>query len=415
MRQPLSNEQVKAFLHYGFVPRPKQVKVQRLLRRYAIDVKEIKKQESFEELIREGSKILDDTFHDIAGKVEDKTVVIPLSGGMDSRAVLGGMLKHLPTSKIKTITLGIPGALDYEIGQRVAKKVGVANKVINLDNIEWNEQDLINYAKKFQYPVALVEGFLFSQVFSCFEDGSVFLSGFMGDPLAGSHLQKNNSLTWEKAKIGFIKRNNYTSVSTSWTENELLPEKPFLDNKLITIDEQLDFFIRQRYYVLPLVLLKGKKHIAPFLNPPWVEFMLNLPRSLRKDQMLYKKLLFHAYPDLFSLPLKNTKGLPLNASTIHFFYKRITSKMGNLGRKHLPLICSGPTPGLNYIDFKQAYRKKNDLKSIAEKSLKEISARGVIDYIDFQNVWREHQSRKFNHSQLISLLVSLEIFIKSRS
>ena len=364
MQLQLSNEQIKAFLHYGFVPQSKQVNVQRLLCRYGINLKEIKNQAPLEELIREGTKILDDTFHDIAGKVGDKKVVIPLSGGMDSRAILAGMLKHLPKSQIQTVTVGIPGALDYEIGQQVAKKADVVNKVINLDKIKWGEQELIDYAKKFHYPIAMVEGFLFSQVFSCFEGDPFFLSGFMGDPLAGSHLQKNDSVTWEKAKIGIIKRNNYTKIKSSWPENELLPEKPFLDRKLITFDEQLDFFIRQRFYVMPLVLLKGKKHIVLFLNPLWVEFMLNLPRSLRKDQTLYKEILIHAYAELFSLPLKNTSELPLNASTVQFFFKRITNRIGYIGRKYLPFVFSGPAPCLNFIDFELSYRKKDDLKQI---------------------------------------------------
>ncbi len=413
MQLPLTKDQINAFLYYGYVPRPNQVKVQRLLSRYGIDLQEIKSQKPREELIREGAKILDDTFHDIAGKVGKETVVIPLSGGMDSRAILAGMLKHLPKSQIQTVTVGIPGALDYEIGQQVAKKVGVVNKVINLGKIKWSEQELIGYAKKFHYPIALVEGFLFSQVFSCFEGGSVFLSGFMGDPLSGSHLQKNDSVTWEKAKIGFIKRNNYTENQSSWPENELLPEKPFLDRKLITLDEQLDFFIRQRLYIMPLVLLKDKKHIAPFLNPRWVVFMLNLPRSLRKDQMLYKKILFNAYPELFSLPLKNTGGLPLNVSTVQFFLKRITNRIGYTGRKYLPFVFSGSAQGLNYIDFELSYRKKDDLKAFAQKSLDDLQYRGLVKEINIPIIWQEHQTGQANHSQLISLLVSLEIYFKA--
>jgi hypothetical protein len=415
VQQQLTKDEIKAFLHYGYVPRPKPVDLAGLLTRYGIEIKESKSQESEPDLVITGAKILDDVFNDTARQIGNREAVIPISGGMDSRAILAGILRHLPKEQVQTVTVGIPGSLDYEIGQKVAHKVGVANKAVNLNQISWNEEDLIRYARKFQYPIALVESFLFSQVFGLFEDNPCYLSGFMGDPLAGSHLPASPSTDWRQAKAAFIQRNNYTKSKDFFPKNDLLPSAPLADAGLLTLDEQLDFFIRQRCYILPLVLLKGYQHITPFLYPHWIEFMLNLPQELRNGQFLYKKILQYMYPDLFSLPLKNLGGLPLGASRSQILQKKAFNKIGSMGRRYLPHVFTRPAPGLNYIDFEDAYRSKPDMKAVAEKSLNDLQKRSLIDDIDIdiENVWREHQKKTKNYSQMITLLVSLEIFFKS--
>ncbi|WP_028571097.1 hypothetical protein [Desulfonatronum lacustre] len=413
MQQKLTKDQIKAFLHYGYVPRPRPVNLVGLLSRYGIEIEEAKSQRPEKDLVSKGAEILDDVFKDTARKIGNRATVVPISGGMDSRAILAGILQHLPKEQVQTVTVGIPGALDYEIGQKVTQKSGIANKAVNLDQITWNEDDLISYASKYQFPIALIEGFLFSQIFDDFRGNPCYLSGFMGDPLSGSHLPANQSTDWPQAKAAFIQRNNYTKLKFFFPEKDFLPSAPLADAVLLTLDEQLDFFIRQRCNILPLVLLKGYQRITPFLYPRWIEFMLNLPHELRNGQFLYKKILQHMYPDLFSLPLKNLGGLPLGASRFQVFQKRLLNRSSNLVRRYLPFVFTKPSPGLNYIDFEKAYREKPDLKTIAEKSLNDLHKRNIVEGIRIPTIWQEHQSRRFNHSQLITLLASLEIFFKA--
>lgn len=164
---------------------------------------------------------------------------------------------------------------------------------------------------------------------------------------------------------------------------------------------------------MPLVLLKGYQHITPFLYPRWIEFMLNLPHDFRRGQFLYKKILQYMYPDIFSLPLKNLSGLPLGASRLRIFQKRVLNKFFNFGRRYLPFVFTKPSPGLNYIDFEKAYREKPDLKAIAEKCLNDLHKRDIVEEIHIPIIWQEHQSRKRNHSQLVTLFASMEIFLKA--
>lgn len=44
-----------------------------------------------------------------------------------------------------------------------------------------------------------------------------------------------------------------------------------------------------------------------------MRFILAAPRELRRNEGLFKRILVDAFPDLFSLPTKNTAGLRVTA------------------------------------------------------------------------------------------------------
>ena len=410
----LTKKEIEAFLHFGYVPQPKGINVDALFARYNIDLNSGNSIVEEAALIADGAKFLDIVFCDTAKKVKGKKIVVPISGGMDSRAILAGLIRYIPKENIQTVTLGIPGALDYEIGQMVARKAGVENKLINLNNIMFSEEELIRYARNFNKPIALLEGYLFSQAFKSFGNGHVYLSGFMGDPIAGSHLAAEGNETWNDAIRTFICENLYTRMKFNFTDLSLFPQEPFVGNNTLEYAEQLDYFVRQRLYIMPLVLLSGYKHFTPFLDSRWVNFILNVPRNYRKGQYIYKKILFFLYPDLFSLPLKSNVGLPLDAGDIAIFRQRVINKFRYWGYRYAPRFFPKSIQGLNYIDFERGYREKDDLVKLAEKSLIDLKLRGIVENIDIQKVWKEHQAGNVNNSQLISLLIALEVFCKAK-
>ena len=51
-----------------------------------------------------------------------RTHYIPLSGGLDSRALLAAAMEA--GAEVETLTFGMPGTMDYEDGNRVARAVG---------------------------------------------------------------------------------------------------------------------------------------------------------------------------------------------------------------------------------------------------------------------------------------------------
>ena len=60
--------------------------------------------------------------------------VVPISGGLDSRAILAGLLEFTDASNIFTYTFGTPGTYDFEIGKKLSKEIGTKHISFPLTN-----------------------------------------------------------------------------------------------------------------------------------------------------------------------------------------------------------------------------------------------------------------------------------------
>lgn len=67
-------------------------------------------------------------------------VLIPLSGGLDSRAILAEVLQITSKENIITFTFGHPGSFDFEIGKLVAKNAGVRNIELGVEMDSFESQ-----------------------------------------------------------------------------------------------------------------------------------------------------------------------------------------------------------------------------------------------------------------------------------
>lgn len=348
----------------------------------------------------------------------EKLHVLPLSGGMDSRAILGGLLENIESSRTHTVTFGTPGTWDFDIGTMVAERAGVKNIQIDLSQVRWEQTDLVEFAARCERPIPLFEGYLFHQTRTLLDRDGIHWSGFMGDPLSGSHLPGEKSKTWEQARGRFVQRNSFSRsvdlTAPGFDAIASLPQQPLVKSSLLCFDEQLDFAIRQECYVRPLVLLKGFSYALPFLYPPWVRFMLSVPRRYRTNQVLYKEILKTAYPKLFSLPVKNNFGLPLTAPRWRRGFRRQGLRLRGAAKRFLPGIDWGTSPTINYIDFDRGLRERDDLKAVVYESIQDLKKRRIVDWIDIDAIWNRHQNCQANHADALTLLASLEINLKAQ-
>ena len=101
-----------------------------------IDVSNINKGQykniSEQELIDIGSQLWRDS---ISHNFElNQKHLVPISGGLDSRAILAGLLEHTEAKNIYTYTFGTPNTLDYDVGSYIAKKLGTNHTSFDLTN-----------------------------------------------------------------------------------------------------------------------------------------------------------------------------------------------------------------------------------------------------------------------------------------
>jgi len=413
MKEPFleDKQDINSFLSFRYIPEKEFSMLEKLIR--AAQKSNIKKKRK--ELIEKGQRALRKGFNKIlSNHLDAKVHIVPLSGGVDSRTILGFLLDNVDKSNILTITFGTPGTLDFEIGQKVAKEVNVKNYSIDLTpkKFNWTEQFLIESAKEYERPTKLFRAReAYKYFFNNFKkEDYIVWSGFMGGELTGSHLPEKESETWNEAVDNFLGYNykRVNLVSDDFEPVSVLPDEPFVDREVLSFDEQLDFGIRQPYYIKPSALSLDRFK-APYLAQPWLDFILNVPRKYRIGKNLFKDVVLEMYPEIFSIETTNMTGLPLSANTIHHkihsflfhFYEDIKKSLGH----DIPSIST------NHFDWNLELRRSDRLLHLVRKQLKDLEKRSCVELLEPINFLNQHlNGRDFGNE--IKILTSLEIFLK---
>lgn len=365
------------------------------------------------ELIDIGSKIFLDIFNDEI--ITNKKHLVPLSGGYDSRAIIGALLKHTNASNIKTFTFGIPGSFDFEIGKELSKYLGIENLEIDLNKQEFSMKMLMNTAKRFNHQTFLFYHPDYDVIKEKFGQ-CIYWSGFLGGEAAGSHFP-----IWETEKMHinfiiekFLKNNQY--VKSKYLASEPLNSLiPLIDGQNITIEnfsryETIDFFNRQTKYIAPHVCPLGFNVIAPYSSKEWLNFICSVPNKNRHDVILYEKILLHTFPELFSFPTKNKYGLPLNSSTYRVLMKKLNYKIQR--RLGFDEVINNKIR--NYFDINSAVRNNDTIKHIMIENINDLTNRNILPWLNPNKILNDHLQSLNNYGDAIQVLASLEIILKSK-
>lgn len=76
------------------------------------------------------------------------------------------------------------------------------------------------------------------------------------------------------------------------------------------------------------------------------------------------------------------------------------------------LLTGSSKPNLNYIDFNNAIRDRQDIRNIVYNNIIDLKNRNVVDWLDIDGIWDAHQNKKKDLSNALLLLSSLEINLK---
>lgn len=334
------------------------------------------------ELVTEGANIIKSSLIKELSKLKPP-VVIPISGGADSRILLGAALSVFNIDEIYTLTFGTRGTLDYEIGNLVARTVGTQHHALDLAEINYSPEDLIITAKVAALPVNLIRHWTLKAL-SEFPDDATWLIGFMGGELAGSHLPKKSEEIDLKCASSFINKESLSyGISTSWLKEY---DVQFIINqgkysKLSNLQESMDFQIRQLKFVYPMLTLGLNKYKFPFLQESITGFLLNLDVKYRKKQNLYFEIANQIFPELFNLPQKHLYGGNSSSSIAEIGLRRVY----NFSSRKLGINDYAE----NFVDYKDLYKYN--------KSFKE-----TLDYLN-----QEH-ALSYRLNELVSATPQLE-------
>lgn len=406
-----SSEDINSYLGYRSIPGPIQIDDR---------VLEAAKQSTIHgnrsRLVEQGRKAISNTFAKLTTPYDSSvTHVVPLSGGIDSRTILGGVLDNVDRDQVVTVTFGTPGAYDFEIGQKVADHAGVKNYAIDLTPGEfpWTEERLLASAGEYTRPTVLFRArtsleHAFEEILDV--DDPVYWSGFMGDAVAGGHLPKAESETWSEAIENFLPMNLKCPHLTdpAFDPISVLPDGPTVDRDRLSFDEQLDFGVRQPYFIRPSAVYK-ESFETPYIEEPLLSFFLNVSREFRVNRSLFKEIVAESYPALYQIPTETMEGLTLDSIE--------TRKKGRVVLRHVEerlrklIGWERPSRSTQHLDWNYELRNSEPLQTLVLDQLNDLDERQAVHWLDCCEMYEKHQGGA-DLGRELKLLTSLEIFLK---
>lgn len=296
--------------------------------------------DSIDSFAEELSHILNTVFDDLVVRLAGRKIILPLSGGYDSR-IIALLLKDRGLSdSIITFTYGRPGNGEATVSKEIADRLGLKWKYFAYDKAMWEKlyksklwKDYVLFACN-GTSAAHLQDFPSTKLLVEEESlqNAVFIPGHSLDFLGGSHLPyeaimdkeftekdivdfivpKHFRLWQKQGGIDHISNNLGTTLPSSY--------KNYTNELVTSIIDEWNWKERQAKFIINSV------RVYEFFDQDWsmplwddrlIYFFSKVPADLKYKKYLYDYTLHKMYPDFYPLPqkpgpensLKNKYGL----------------------------------------------------------------------------------------------------------
>lgn len=411
---------LQQFLAFGFVPRGDVEDPLSLLSAWSRKPIRPARHVSESVLLREGVAALRAALEESAAAAAGgRDQVVFLSGGLDSRTILGGLLRLFDRSEIVAATYGQPGEQDYDFAAMVARRAGVRHERLESFSVEWTTDDLVDSVLARQIPLPSVFGqrYLSYVLHRRLGADNVFWDGLCGDVVAGKRTRTEvREWTWQTAGEQFLVVNLHPEwrcvVSADFDPHASLPPSPFCEVEQMSYPDQFGFGLRQRCYVATR-LLSDYPIRTPFLTRPWLDFMLSLPWEYRLEQRMYREIQRSAFPELFSLPTTALSGGALTQTRLTRTRRRISRRARRAMVRTRLLRPRAGQPQRANDGIRAGYRERGPLRELVRANVADLAERGLLDWLDVGAYVPGAGSRPEHDPSLTLRLVNLELNLKA--
>jgi asparagine synthase (glutamine-hydrolysing) len=361
-----------------------------------------------------------------------------LSGGLDSRCIVGALSHQSPT--VSTYTYGIEGGDESRLAEKVANKRKTRHKFIAL-----REDYLSSFAER---GVFLTDGMLNCMHFHWIsilpqirESVDVVFHGSLQDVLLGTYLSRLGT-SWNyldrqlaKARREIIANLLYEKINDV-IKDEMMPkffseefyrriknkpvnslEKSFEDLEFDNPTDYLDsFFLKQygRYHLSYQILRNYVEDRIPGSDNDFVDLVLSIPARLRDRDRIYFRFLTELSPDLADIPYQKTgvpPAFPLLAHQIGFAtkqgYKLLIRKLRTLTGGKI-----GVPEKIGYPDLGEWIRKNKKMKKFFQDVLldKRTLNRPYFRAEFIVKIVNEHMNGKKDYTKQLCALLTFELW-----
>ncbi len=290
---------------------------------YTYRISKVKEIE-YEELRIEGIEIFNNAFKRFIASLGGRTVILPLSGGFDSR-LIAVILKKYEYKKVICFTYGRLANPEIEVSRKVSEILGFKWIYVEYtDKLIAGFLEDENFKNYYTYAGNLVSMFFMQEYFAVkylkekglIPDDSIFVPGHSGDFLGGSQLFKYGNLSlfenlWDltnnifKVKYCYMrpKSKDYDRILRRIQKSI---EEKFTGNQALSysIHEDWDFkekLAKFNFNSLTTYTFFGYEFRFPFWDKEIINFFKELPLHVKINKYLYNDILCDEFFEPFGL------------------------------------------------------------------------------------------------------------------
>lgn len=355
------------------------------------------------DLKAKASFFLEESFKRVIVSLENRTAVVPLSGGYDSR-LIAVMLKKFDYKKVICFTYGKQvGNKELELSRRVAEQLNYKWIFVEYSD-DWlescHDSDFVDYSR---YAGQLSTFAYFQEYFAIrylkeqklIPDDSVFIPGHSGDLLGGSQLFKV-----------FMPDLKLEKIPDCYVQTKYM-YKPLPMSVIKTLKVRLNAMVDKQTTKLPYTIFEeidirekiskqifNSSRVFDYFNyekrfPYWDNSLLNYFLSLSPESRLYKNLYDELLEEKYFKPFKVSYAKELQATKRKIAINKLSKKI----KPFLPVFF-----------------KKRKLKSGDWMNYDKV-ARMLISDIQKDNGFRLHHSGTAYNEILIQYNIFLLFYI----
>lgn len=399
----MMDQQIKEYLHFGYSLSNVDI--------YPFTVQEVFSGKGVSE--QKPIDQLHQVFRQVIAKEKiDQNIVIPLSGGLDSRLLLAEYLNQYEHDQIKTVTFGVNYSLDTTLPLKLTNEFGLSHTFINLFDQDFSEESLVDFAQYHSNPTLLVEAYCNHLTRRSFSQKDIFVSGYFGDPVAGFISPAHQKIvSFNDALETFVNESKVdkTGFLPSLESSSLSIQD---DNfSFLTPYEKVNFRLRQVNMIEPIVVDERLNYQTPFRDSDLVQLMFSLPQTARIEKKLFFEMADKYYPDYFRIGLKNFFGARIQSSQIEKSLRRKYCYAKTLLSRRFPGLQIND-PLLNYFDPFWFYVSNESTSKMVQKNLADLKKRDVLDGLNPLLPYEKFSMGDYNFSNAVKLLFNIELYLK---
>lgn len=285
-------------------------------------------EKEIEQFSTELKSVLYAVFEDLIIRLKDKTPIIPLSGGYDSR-IIALLLKEYGVDDISAFTYGKKENQEALVSQDIANRLGLQWDFIEYKKNDWHRwyhsaewKEYVDFAVNGSSMAHIQDWPAVREIIGKEDKDYVFIPGHSGDFVAGSHLAYEISVNREFSsddvieftlqkhhKLWEIEKGIHVSGKDILAEiRRSFGDLSYQTNEQASaLFEYWDWRERQAKFIINSIRVYEfykKDWEIPLWDDRLMEFFKTVPVALRFKKYLYDYTLHQMYPEYFVKPEK---------------------------------------------------------------------------------------------------------------